>query len=176
MKAEKKIETTLADRVRYLAEQVGGISALSRLSQSSRTILQSVVAGGPASRKTIAAIASATGASMSWLEEGEGKPPRIDPHRIAEVRGRSVADMAPTGLRRASQGRGGPTPRGILEGLARRVQEALDEAEGSDLRAVIPAHLLVSLRSGLVVPGPAFLGTIAAATGKSERWLLTGEE
>jgi hypothetical protein len=87
-----------------------------------------------------------------------------------------VADLPPTGLRRLSRGQGGPIERGILEGIARRVQTALHEVEPGDLKAVIPSNLLVSLRSGLVIPGPAFLGTVAAATGKTERWLLTGEE
>jgi transcriptional regulator with XRE-family HTH domain len=159
----------LVGRIRWLSDRVGGVSALARAADISRTTLQGILTRGePATDKTLAALAGGTGVSLEYLAQGGARPKVLQDVRI---RAKNVADMAPLGLRRPKPG----SPVLVLGLVGARVSEALAKANPDVLAASIPPAFAAAYSVGIALPGPAHRAAIAAAAGVSEAWLL-GED
>ena len=88
------MEEGFEQRIRWLADQVGGVAALARLAGLSRTLVQGLATRGEeATDKSCAALANATGVGLQWLTAGGEELPQIGP----EIRLRAKRNIADCG-------------------------------------------------------------------------------
>lgn len=186
--------TTLQERLRFLAQQVGGPSALAALLGIHRATLHDFTTGErevPTNR--LEKMAAMYPCDLRWLRDGVGDPPEASPARVLEakeclkstnVRGlgigrfRTGAKLDPqverilVGLT-SSVGRGHEVR---LEAARERVLELMKRYEEARIQKVLGKATYEDVKAGRTCPSLELLVTLAVKLGVKPMWLLALED
>ncbi len=182
------IKTTVQSRLRVLADQVGGPSALAGLLGIHRGTLYDFLTGvreAPMAR--LEKIAAMYPCDLQWLLTGRGEPPQPSAARMLEAKAISRASTS-TGLhpgfsegglrpglhrRPSSVGRGRQVK---LEAARRRVLELMKMYEEEEIKKVLGSALYEEVQAGRACPSLELLSALAAALGVKTEWVQGLEE
>ena len=172
----------LVERIRFMAELVGGPSALARLLGVHRTTVFGYLKGVseiPPTRLQL--MAAKFPCSLEWLLDGKGEAPKLDPMRTFRAT-RDVAGAKDGGrdiqlpyynILNATTTAIELFPR--LDRVTERVQDLvgmLDDQQVEKAERVLGAELLALVVAGRAVPTRDVLNELAAALGVKPTWLL----
>lgn len=175
-----KTKSTIEARLKLLATQVGGPSALAALLGIHRGTLYDYLAGVrevPATR--LEKIAAMYPCDLDWLTTGRGEPPPPSTARTLEAKAASRGDIFGLGPRPGlhmpkAMAR---TGRQIKLEIARdRVMELIKMYEAEEIKKVLGTSLFEEVKAGRACPSAELLFALAPALGVKQAWLLGFEE
>lgn len=180
----------VADRLRYLAQLVGGPSAFSRLTGLSRTTTHDYLSElRPIRLVRLHLIAARYPCSLEWLLQGVGDPPVADPKRTLEANrstkrnpGESLQYRSQSGkvldlrtIETLLDGVTGLGPEVRYQSVEDRVLELIEKADPERMEkilSVLGPELLQLIVEGRAIPSRRLAMQLAITVGERPGWIL----
>ena len=186
MKPEPTSNSPVRERLRFLAEQVGGPSALAGLVGVHPTSLFGYLKDRKITTARLHAIAARYPCSLEWLEHGKGDAPQPDPDRTMRALAASrqiVLDGFNQAVAATNERFKGPQlvlakakQAVLLEKARERVCTSLQGHERAAIEAVLGPALTQEVLAGRCCPSLEIICKLAPALGLRTMWMLGLED
>lgn len=184
-------KTTVQSRLRVLASQVGGSSALAGLLGIHRGTLYDYLSGvREVPKARLEKIAAMYPCDLQWLLTGAGKPPQPSAARTQEAKAAAKGTSSGVGVGRHLRPEGAEPGRRPdlhpslvekgrqvrLEAARERVLELIKMYQADEIKKVLGPALYDEVLAGRACPSLALLADLAAVLGVKPGWVQGLEE